>query len=274
MKKITTILAMLMLTIFMVACGSVTVSTTETPSAAGTAATSETGTTGHSISTANVDELIAMVNDFVTSGEITGQAENGLLAKLETIQKKVLNGQTDPAANEIGAFVNEVQAQAGKKISDAAATALIAKAQEVAAAFMAGVPVTGGEATMVPARSQSTDPLMGNMTEPAPMGNQLEHQMQWDAAALQVAQSVGLGTFNYDVFQLPADSAWEETLAYYTTQAASAGWGDAASQTSEMANGHYAVWSVTGTDGTTNTFIVAQLDTPDGPYTLNIFGNK
>jgi hypothetical protein len=90
-----------------------------------------------------VDQLIAMVNDYVTKGEITGNAENGLLAKLDTIKQKVMDGQNTPAANEMGAFVNQVQAQQGKKISDAAATALIAKADEITAGLLAVVPVTG-----------------------------------------------------------------------------------------------------------------------------------
>jgi len=279
MKKITTILAVLMLTIFMAACGSAEPSTTETPSSTGTAVVTETPssmetvTAGSSAFIGNVDELIAMVNNFVISGEITGQAENGLLAKLETIQQKVLKGQFNPAANEMGAFVNEVQAQFGKKISEAAATALIAKAQEVAAEFMAGVPVTGGEGTAVPS-TQSTDPTMGNLSKPAPLGDQLEHQTQWDVIAAQVVQSVGFSTFKYDLFKLPANTSWEDTLAYYTTQAAADGWGDAPNQTNEMAGEHYAVWSVTGSDGTTNYFIVAQAEANDSEFTLNIFGNK
>ena len=281
MKKITTILVLLMLTMYMAACAPAKPSTTETPLGTGTTMTSETPssmetvTAGASTSTENVDELIAMVNDFVTSGDITGQAENGLLAKLKTIQQKLMKGQIDPAANEMGAFVNEVQAQLGKKISEAAATALIAKAQEVAAELMAGVPVTGGEGTVVPSTSESTDPTMGNMSKPTPMGDQLEHQAQWDVIANQVVQSVGFSTFKYDLFQLPANTSWEDTLAYYTTQAAAAGWGDAPSQMNELAVGHYAVWSVTGSDGTTNYFVVAQADAAAGTtYTLNIFGNK
>jgi hypothetical protein len=67
---------------------------------------------------------------------------------------------------------------------------------------------------------------------------------------------------------------WENTLTYYETQAAVAGWGDAPSQTNEFAGGNYAVWSVTGSNGSTNYFIVAQMDTSDGVYTINIFGNK
>lgn len=262
MKKITTLLALLMLTTFMAACAPANPANTETPS------NMETVTAGPLAATGNVDELIAMVNDFVTSGEITGQAELGLLAKLTTIQQKVMNGQTEAAANEMGAFVNEVQAQLGKKIAEPAATALIAKAQEVAAEIIAGVPVTGGQGTVVPTASTL------DTSKPAPLGDQLEHQAQWDLIAQQVVQSVGLNTFDYDLYQLPANSAWDDTLAYYETEAAAAGWGDAPSQTNEMAGGHYAVWSVTGSDGTTNYFIVAQVDTPDGTFTLNIIGNQ
>jgi hypothetical protein len=215
-----------------------------------------------------VDALIAMVNGFVTSGEITGQAEKGLLAKLETIKEKALKGETEAAANELGAFANEVQAQFGKKISNAAATALIAKAQELALEFSASIPVTGD------ATARPTDSMMGKLSDPVPMGNALKHQVQWDAVALQIMQSVGTSTFDYDLFQLPAKTAWDDTLAYYKTQAAAAGWGDAPSQTNEMQGGHYAIWSVTGDNGTTNFLIIAQVDNSDGTYTLNLVGNK
>jgi hypothetical protein len=264
MNKITTLAVMVLLAICMAACGSVTTATDKTPSGTG----SGTGSTGHTSSTENVDELIAMVNDFVASGEITGQAENGLLAKLATIQQKVLKGQSEAAANEMSAFVNQVQAQVGKKISEPAATALIAKAQEVAAEFLAGVPVTGAQATVVPTASTL------EIARPTPLGDLLEHQAQWDLIAQQVVQSVGLSTFDYDLYQLPANSAWEATLAHYQSEAAAAGWGAAPSQTSEMAGGHYAVWSVTGSDGAPHYFIVAQVDTADGVYTLNILGSK
>lgn len=280
MKKITPILAMLVLTLIMAACAPQAQENDETASGTGTAMTSETPsimetvTTGPAAITGNLDELITMVNDFVTSGEITGNAENGLLAKLETIQQKVTNGQMNPAANEMGAFINEVQAQIGKKISEPAGTALMAKAQAVAADLMAGILVTGVEGTMVPATVSPTDSTLGNMSKPTPMGDQLEHQAQWDLIAQQVVQSVGFSTFDYDLFKLPANTTWEDTLAYYKTQAATAGWGEAPSQTNEMAGGHYAVWSATSTDGTTNYLVVAQVDTSDGTYTLNIIGSK
>ncbi|MBC7875864.1 MAG: hypothetical protein H7Y59_01725 [Anaerolineales bacterium] len=263
-KKTTAIFAMCMLTIFLTACMPSSPLVDTTP--ADVVGTLETAIAASPLSTENVDELIVMINDFVASGEITGQAENGLLAKLETIRQKVAEGQFDPAANEIKAFVNQVQAQLGKKISEPAATALISKAQEVAAELMAGVPVTGA-GTAVPTTSSST-----NMPKPTPMGDQLEHQPQWDAVALLVTQSVGISTFDYDLYQLPADASWEDTLAYYQTQAADTGWGNAPSQTDEMSAGHYAVWSAAGPDGKTNYFVVAQVDAPDGTFTLNIAG--
>jgi hypothetical protein len=221
-----------------------------------------------------VDDLIAMVNQYVASGDITGQAENGLLAKLETINQKLMNGQLDPAANEMGAFVHEVQAQAGKKISETAATALIAKAQEMAATLVAVVPVTGGKATVAPTTTHPIDPTMGKLSKPTPMGTLVEHQTQWDTFAAQVVESVDFSNFNYDLYQLPAQTSWEDILAYYTTEAAAAGWGDAPSQTNEMAGGHYAVWSVTGSDGTMHYFIVARGEADDNTLTLNIFGSK
>lgn len=242
--------------------------TTETPSSM------ETVTAGPSASIENLDDLIAMVNKYVASGDITGQAENGLLAKLETIQQKLLKGQINPAGNEMGAFINEVQAQAGKKISDPAATALIAKAQEVAAELVASVPVTGGKATEAVSTAHPIDPTMGKLPKPTPMGTLVEHQTQWDMIAAQVVESVGFSNFNYDLYQLPANTPWEDLLAYYTTEAAAAGWGDAPSQTNEMAGEHYAVWSVTGSDGTTNYFIVARGEANDSALTLNIFGSK
>ena len=106
-------------------------------------------------------------------------------------------------------------------ISAAAATALIAKAQVVTAAFLAGIPVTGGEGTAVPATATAS--VLGELSKPTPLGGKLVHQAQWDALALQVVESVGFSTFEYDLYQLPVNTAWEDTLAYYTTEAAAVG---------------------------------------------------
>src|SRR5215204_2600162 len=207
-KQFTTIFTLLMFTILVAACGPATVTDTNIPDVVDTLES----VTLSPATTQSVDELIAMVNDYVASGEITDQGENGLLAKLETIREKLMNGQLNPASNEMGAFINEVQAQLGKKISEPAATALIAKAQAVAAELTAGVPVTGGEVTATAVTTdtipQTTDtPVTAELSNPTPMGEQLEHQAQWDAIALQVAQAVGVNTFDYDLFQLPANTS-------------------------------------------------------------------
>ncbi len=77
--------------------------------------------------------VITTVNNYVTSGGITGNAENGLLAKLNNIQQKIMNGQLDSAINDLQSFINEVEAQRGKKITNAAADTLIAQAQAIIA---------------------------------------------------------------------------------------------------------------------------------------------
>jgi 2',3'-cyclic-nucleotide 2'-phosphodiesterase (5'-nucleotidase family) len=56
---------------------------------------------------------------------------NSLQKKLTKALAKFEAGQTKAAANELGAFINELNAQAGKHISAAAAAALIADAQAV-----------------------------------------------------------------------------------------------------------------------------------------------
>ena len=97
MKKIIPLLAMLIL--IMAACAPATTTGTNTPAASGALETSTaeipagTATAEISTSTGSVDELIAMVNGFVTSGEITGNAENGLLAKLDTIKQKATDSR-------------------------------------------------------------------------------------------------------------------------------------------------------------------------------------
>jgi hypothetical protein len=135
------------------------------------------------------------------------------------------------------------------------------------AAATSEIPVTGETATPEVNASPSTAPQT-----PTPMGQKLESQAQWDAVALEVAQAAGFSTFESELYQLPDNTSWESTLAYYQAQAAAAGWGDAPTQTNEIAGGHSAVWSVT-MDGTTHYFVVAQLDSAEGSFTINVSGH-
>ena len=285
-RKFSTILTLLMLVSLMAACAPAKSESTNTPASTVT----KVATVGTSSSfTSNIDDLITMVNGYVTSGDIKEQAETSLLAKLDTVNQKLTDNDNDAAANELNAFVNEVQAQQGKKISDTAANALISNAQQLASAIQSGIPVTGGSAT--PAMTETTvatetpvvastqdlssipgsDTTPGATNLPTPMGDKLDHQTQWDVIVAQIAQAVGITSFDYDLYKLPANTTWDSTLAYYQDQASTAGWGSAPTQTNEIAGGHYAVWSMNDANGKTTYFVVAQMDTSDGNFTLNIF---
>ena len=76
------------------------------------------------------DSLRDEVGLFRTGGDIVKQGiANSLLAKLAAAQSSRAAGDCATAANQYSAFVNEVQAQAGKAIDNAVASILIADAQ-------------------------------------------------------------------------------------------------------------------------------------------------
>ena len=76
------------------------------------------------------DSIRDEVGLFRTDGDITKQGiAQSLLAKLAAAQSSRAGGDCATAANQYGAFVNEVQAQAGKAIDNAVAAILIADAQ-------------------------------------------------------------------------------------------------------------------------------------------------
>jgi len=76
------------------------------------------------------DSLRDEVGLFRTGGDIVKQGiANPLLAKLAAAQTSRAGGDCTTAANQYAAFVNEVQAQAGKAIDNAVASILIADAQ-------------------------------------------------------------------------------------------------------------------------------------------------
>jgi hypothetical protein len=82
--------------------------------------------------TATVDSLVASVNRFAGEGKIV---DNGvlksLLQKLQGVQDALKKGNTTAAINKLEAFINEVQAQSGKKIDAQVADLLIMDAQWV-----------------------------------------------------------------------------------------------------------------------------------------------
>ncbi|MCL4369727.1 MAG: DUF5667 domain-containing protein [Chloroflexi bacterium] len=80
-----------------VASGTPTVTTTVTILVSGTLPLSLTQT---------ISDVEALAND----PEVRGNSENGLLAKLEAIQKAIQRGRADTAANILNAFLNELNA--------------------------------------------------------------------------------------------------------------------------------------------------------------------
>jgi predicted outer membrane repeat protein len=71
-----------------------------------------------------------LVDDVEALGLPTG-IENSLVSKLENAISSIQKGQTKAAVNKLGAFINEVEAQRGKKIPQGEADGLIDAAQEI-----------------------------------------------------------------------------------------------------------------------------------------------
>jgi len=82
-----------------------------------------------------VQSLIGIVDGFVASGDIDANMANSLNSKLEAARASLERGNFNSASGQLGAFINHVEAQQGKKISEAAAAALIAAAQAILAGF-------------------------------------------------------------------------------------------------------------------------------------------
>jgi hypothetical protein len=71
-------------------------------------------------------------------GPLNGGQANGLISKLESALAQLARGNVATVINQLEAFVNQVEAQAGKKISQEDADALIALAGEILALLDAG----------------------------------------------------------------------------------------------------------------------------------------
>jgi len=73
-----------------------------------------------------------LIDQIESLGLPKGQ-ENSLEAKLRAALASVQRGNVSSASGQLGAFINEVQAQRGKKIPTAEADELIAAAQQIIA---------------------------------------------------------------------------------------------------------------------------------------------
>ena len=71
------------------------------------------------------------IRDYVAQGEIAPMAEKSLVSKLDAALKSLSKGNTRAAARQLGAFIQLLEAQQGKRIAEAAADDLIAQAKAV-----------------------------------------------------------------------------------------------------------------------------------------------
>ena len=74
-----------------------------------------------------IQELIALVDQFQLHKGIS----NSLLAKLASASRSLDQWKEKPAKNKLNAFINEVEAQAGKKIPEEQAAELISMASRI-----------------------------------------------------------------------------------------------------------------------------------------------
>ncbi len=86
-----------------------------------------------------IQNLIADLEEIYADGEIKKSGVfNSLLAKLEGVLANLEKGNPKSAINKLEAFINEVKAQSGKKITSDAAASLIMDAEDATITFING----------------------------------------------------------------------------------------------------------------------------------------
>jgi len=94
--------------------------------------TDNTGLTGSDTTAITVRTPAQAIEDLKTAVEnLHLKNQQGYIAKLDAALKSLARGNTNTAANQLNAFMNLVNAQRGKTLTDAQANALIASAQEI-----------------------------------------------------------------------------------------------------------------------------------------------
>jgi hypothetical protein len=97
-----------------------------------TPGTARAQTTDDCALTPTIASLVTCVENCAKQGIINNQGvTNSLLAELNAAQVAQVRGQTSVAINDLEAFINEVQAQAGKHIEAQHAQHMVIHAQSV-----------------------------------------------------------------------------------------------------------------------------------------------
>ncbi len=94
------------------------------------------------------EELIALVE----STDLPQGIKNSLIAKLEGAEEAIQRGQQNVAINKLNSFINEVEAQRGKKLTDQQADELVGYAEDIISSISANgsVPVCPASARIAP----------------------------------------------------------------------------------------------------------------------------
>ena len=88
----------------------------------------------------SISGLTHLVDALVANGSIAPELENSILAKVSAAQGSSDRDKVCTAVNELGALINHINAQKGKKISEEAATQLIAYVNNVITRFLSELP--------------------------------------------------------------------------------------------------------------------------------------
>jgi hypothetical protein len=96
------------------ACAAVTLSATVNPTPEG-----------------RIEALKVFIEQMIEEGLIDRKAKNSMFSKLDAALKSLKKGNDHTAVNQIGAFINYVEAQSGKKIDADVGLELIARAEQI-----------------------------------------------------------------------------------------------------------------------------------------------
>lgn len=83
------------------------------------------------LSTVSFEGLRNLVNDLVSDGSVDARMRNSLFKKVLNAEASAAKGKVCTAVNKLGAFINQAEAQTGKKIDAAAAAQLIGYAENL-----------------------------------------------------------------------------------------------------------------------------------------------
>ncbi len=112
------------------------------------------------------EEALDALTELVESLGLSSELENALVTKLDHAAQSLAMGNTGAAINQLGAFINQVEAKRGNPLTEAQADALIAAAQAIIDAINAAAAPKRGEPVTEVAGVPETFALYGAYPNP------------------------------------------------------------------------------------------------------------